>query len=81
MVVVPYAPLLFMMLNTSSMSRFQMLVVVVVMFHIMELITNIMPNYLTIQKTNYRRFPELSMVGFADALRPNKITDVHFKRW
>jgi heme/copper-type cytochrome/quinol oxidase subunit 4 len=81
MVVVLYASLLFMLLNTSSMSGFQMLVIVVVMFYILELITKIMHNYLTIQKTNYRRFPELSMVGFADALRPIKITDVHFKRW
>ncbi|KAK1603707.1 hypothetical protein QYE76_027380 [Lolium multiflorum] len=28
-----------------------------------------------------RQFPELTMAGFADALRPDKFTGVHFKRW
>ncbi|KAK1696649.1 hypothetical protein QYE76_013346, partial [Lolium multiflorum] len=27
------------------------------------------------------QFPELTMAGFADALRPDKFTGVHFKRW
>ncbi|KAK1630960.1 hypothetical protein QYE76_005275, partial [Lolium multiflorum] len=28
-----------------------------------------------------RQFPELTMAGFSDALRPDKFTGVHFKRW
>ena len=39
-----------------------------------------MPNS-TIQKTYYRRFAGLNMVGFIDALKPDKFTRVHFKRW
>jgi hypothetical protein len=53
----------------------------IVIFNILELIMEIMPNYPTIQKPNYRQFPELSMAGFTDALRSDKFTGVHFKRW
>jgi hypothetical protein len=53
----------------------------IVIFNIMELIMEIVPNYPTIQKHNCRQFPELTMAGFTDALRPDKFTDVHFKRW
>jgi hypothetical protein len=58
-----------------------MLVVTVVMLNILELIMEIVPNYPTIQKPNCRQFPELTMAGFSDALRPDKFTGVHFKRW
>jgi hypothetical protein len=34
----------------------------------------------TIQKPYYRRC-DFTMAGFADALRPDKFTGVHFKRW
>jgi hypothetical protein len=62
---------------------FELYVVVagIVMFNILELIMKIVPNYPTIQKPNCRQFLELSMAGFTDALRPNKFTSVHFKRW
>jgi hypothetical protein len=53
----------------------------IVMFNIFELIMEIVPNSPTIQKSNYRQFPELSMAGFTDALRPDKFTGVPFKRW
>jgi hypothetical protein len=53
----------------------------IVMFNFLELIMEIVLNYPTIQKPNYRQFPELSIAGFTDALRPDKFTDVHFKRW
>jgi hypothetical protein len=53
----------------------------IVMFNILELIMEIVPNYLTIQKPNCRQFPKLSMAGFTDALRPDKFTSMHFKRW
>jgi hypothetical protein len=51
------------------------------MLNILELIMEIVPNYPTIQKPNCRQFLELSMAGFTDALRPDKFTGVHFKRW
>jgi hypothetical protein len=62
---------------------FELYVVVasVVMFNILELIMDIVPNYPTIWKPNCRQFPELSMAGFTDALRPDKFTGVHFNRW
>ena len=40
-----------------------------------------LPNYSIIQKSNYRQSVDFTMAGFADALRPDKFTDVHFKRW
>ncbi len=79
--VVSFALLLFMLINASSMFEFHMLVVTVVMLNILELIMEIVPNYPTIQKPNCRQFPELTMAGFADALRPDKFTGVDFKRW
>ena len=79
--VVLFAMLLFMLITTSSMFEFHMLVVTVVMLNILELIMEIVPNYPTIQKPNCRQFPELTMAGFSDALRPDKFTGVHFKRW
>ena len=57
-----------------------MLVSLLVMNYLLELIMNL-PNIPTIQKPNCRQFPELTMAGFADALRPDKFTGVHFKRW
>ena len=60
---------------------FNMLVADVVMLNILELIMEIVSNYPTIQKPNCRQFLELTMAGFADALRPDKLTGVHFKRW
>jgi hypothetical protein len=41
----------------------------------------IVPDFPTIQKPNCRKFPELSMAGFTDVLRPDKFTGVHFKWW
>jgi hypothetical protein len=52
----------------------------IVMFNILELTMEIVPNCPTIQKPKCRQFPELSMAGFTDALRPDKFTGVHFKR-
>jgi hypothetical protein len=62
---------------------FELYVVVagIVMFNILELIMEIVPNYPIIQKPNCRQFPKLSIAGFTDALRPDKFTGVHFKRW
>jgi hypothetical protein len=38
----------------------------IVMFNILELITETVTNYPIIQKPNCRQFPELSMAGFTD---------------
>ena len=65
---------------SSSLLDYCMLVSLLVMNYLLELIMNL-PNIPTIQKPNYRQFPELTMAGFADALRPDKFTGVHFKRW
>ena len=43
---------LFMLLSASSMLEIHMLAAAIVMFNILELIMEIMPNYLTIQKPN-----------------------------
>jgi hypothetical protein len=40
-----------------------------------------LPNYSIIQKLYYRQSVDFTMTGFADALRPDKFTGVHFKRW
>jgi hypothetical protein len=63
------------------MSELHVIVDGIVMLNILKLIMEIVPTSPTIQKPNYRQFPELSMDGFTDALRPDKFTGVHFKRW
>ena len=40
-----------------------------------------LPNNSTIQKPYSRQSVDFTMAGFADALRPDKFTGVHFKRW
>ena len=40
-----------------------------------------MPNFPTIQKPYYRRFAGFSIASFVDALKLDKFTGVHFKRW
>ena len=58
-----------------------MLVAIVVMFNMLELILELLPNFPTIQKPYYRQFPELNMGHLADALKREKFTGAHFKRW
>ena len=63
--------MLALMLNTaSSMFDLHVLVVGFVMFNILELIMEIVPNYPTIQKPNCRQFPELKMTALSDAMKP-----------
>jgi hypothetical protein len=52
----------------------------VVMIYIRNLIWK-MSNISTIQKPYCRQFPGLTMAGLADALKPEKFTGIHFKRW
>ena len=66
--------------STSSMFGLHELVAGFAMIYILELILEIMPNIQTIQKPYCRQFPELTMAGFTDALRPDMFTSVHFKR-
>jgi hypothetical protein len=40
-----------------------------------------MSNISTIQKPYCSQFPGLTMAGFADALKPEKFSGMHFKRW
>ena len=80
MSAVAYALLLFMLINTSSMLKIYMIGVAFIMVYIMELIMKL-SNFPTIQKPNCRQFPELTMASLADALRLDKFTGVHFKRW
>ena len=81
MAVSMYSLLLFMLINTSSMLEVHVIVAAVVMIYILELIVEIMPNISIIQKPYYRQFPELNMGHLADAMKPEKFTGVHFKRW
>jgi len=73
---------MFIMLSyASSMFDLHVVVLSYVMFNILELITEIVPNYPTIQKPNCRQFPELKMTALSDAMKPEKFTGVHFVRW
>nr|AAT93953.1 hypothetical protein [Oryza sativa Japonica Group]AAT94013.1 hypothetical protein [Oryza sativa Japonica Group] len=51
-----------------------------VMIYLWNILNHYMPIFSTIQKPYYRRC-DFTMAGFADALRPDKFTGVHFKRW
>ena len=55
----------------TSMFDLHVVVLFYVMFNIMELIMEIVPNYSTIQKPNCRQFPDLNMTALADALKPD----------
>ena len=62
--------LLLMLLSTSSMFVFNMLVAAYVMLNILELIMELLPNFPTIQKPNCRQFRDLLMAGYTDAMKP-----------
>jgi hypothetical protein len=76
--VLPFALLLVMLFNASIMFELHMSVVDVVLFNMLELIMEIVSNYRTIQKPNCRQFSELTMVGFANALRTDKFFIICF---
>jgi hypothetical protein len=63
------------------MFELHVVVASIVMFNILDIIMEIVPTYPTIQNSKCRQFHELSMASFTDALRPDKFTGVHFKRW
>jgi hypothetical protein len=53
-----------MLFSTSSMFELHVVVATIVMFNILEIIIEIMSNSPTIQKPNFRQFPELKMASF-----------------
>ena len=76
-----YLSMFIMLSYASSMFDLHVVVLFYVMFNILELIMEIVPNYPTIQKPNCRQFPELKMTALSDAMKPEKFTGVHFVRW
>ncbi|KAM0927751.1 hypothetical protein ACQ4PT_002662 [Festuca glaucescens] len=88
--VVPFALLLFMLINASSMFEFNMLVVDVVMLNILELIMEIVPNYptgavnpsldingfLALYEASYLVFPGEVMLDRARAFAIKKLQEL-----
>ena len=72
--------LCFARLATSMIGLF-MLVLIMFMIYLFRNLIKQLPNFSTIQKPYYRQSVAFTMAGFADALRPDKFTGVHFKRW
>jgi hypothetical protein len=58
-----------------------MLVPVFIMICFIQNLILHLPIFSTIQKLYYRQPVDFMMAGFADALRPEKFSGVHFKRW
>jgi hypothetical protein len=58
-----------------------MLVPVFIMIYFIRNLILHLPIFSTIQKPYYRQSVDFTMAGFADALRPEKFSGVHFKRW
>jgi hypothetical protein len=48
------------------MFKLHVVAAIVVMYNNLDLIREILPNYLSIQKPDGRQFPELKMAGFID---------------
>ena len=65
----------------TSMIELFMLDLVMVMIYLFRNLIMQLPNFSTIQKPYYRQSVDFTMADFADALRPNKFTVVHLKRW
>jgi hypothetical protein len=70
----------FCVLLTSLLGKNLLVYLLLFMIYIWNLINN-MSIYSTIQKPYFRQFSGLTMAGFADVLRPEKFTSMHFKRW
>jgi transposase InsO family protein len=63
-----------------SNDAFMLVFICNVMIYLWNKLNHYMPIISTIQKPYYRHC-DFTMAGFADALRPDKFTGVHFKRW
>ena len=76
-----FSELIILLCLATSMIELLMLDLVMFMIYLfLNLIMQLL-NILTIQKSYYRQSVDFTMAGFADALRPDKFTGVHFKRW
>ena len=58
-----------------------MLDLVMFMIYLFQNLIMKLSNISTIQKPYFRQSIDFTMAGFADTLRPDKFTGVHFKRW
>jgi hypothetical protein len=58
-----------------------MLVLVFIMIYFIRNLILHLPIFSTIQKHYYRQSVDFTIAGFADALRLEKFSGVHFKRW
>ena len=72
---------MFLLRIATSMIGMFMLVLIMFMIYLFQNLIRQLPNYSTIQKPYNRQSVDFTMAGFADALRPDKFTGVHFKRW
>jgi hypothetical protein len=54
--------------------------VFIIIYFIRNLILHL-PIFSTIQKPYYRQSVDFTIAGFADAVRPEKFSGVHLKRW
>ena len=57
-----------------------MLDLIMLMIYLFQNLIMQLPNNSTIQNFHYRQSVDFTMARFADALRPDKFTGVHFKR-
>ena len=65
----------------SSMLESCMLGLILVMINLVRNLNIQLSIFLTIQKSDNRQSVDLTMVGFAESLRPEKFTGMNFKIW
>ena len=76
-----FLDLIILLCFATSMIELFILDLVIFMIYLFWNLIMQLPNTSTIQKPYYRQFVDFMMAGFVDALRPDKFTGVHFKRW
>ena len=72
---------MFLLRIATSMIGMFMLVLIMFMIYLFQNLIRQLPNYSIIQKPYSRQSVVFTMASFADALRPDKFTGMHFKRW
>jgi len=65
----------------TSMIKLFILDLFMFMIYLFQNLIIQLSNCLTIQKPYDRKYVDFTMAGFANALRLDKFTGVHFKRW
>ena len=68
-----------MMFVLSSMLESCVLGLILVMLNLVRNLNLQLSIFPTFQKSDYRQSVDLTMAGFAESLRPEKFTSVHFK--